>query len=292
MSRRIAPPHTAARIRVWAALAWLLMAIVFGTTGWYFAMKPLAAATGNWWTARDYQPVEATVAERKSTDADGTFNWYLARYQVGDKTYQTRRLTVLDNEDIDEQSNEAVLNTLAAAHREGKLVTVWVSPRKPEVALVTRDWPMKSLWSRIPMALGFAIFALAGVMGAIGCVFGFAYYQSMVNAAGLWLFSALWCGFVFPLLTVISISEQTERVPILVVGAFAFIGVLMLYAAVASTLWGVAGVGSEPVDKLAAPLTKRAKKQRGKPEKAHDKPAGDQVKRSGFGGRGDDFDKD
>jgi hypothetical protein len=240
MSKTPASANGSWRQRVGITLAWAAMTVVFGAAGWIFAVKPLAVAHGNWWTARDYQAVEAQVVERKSADADGSFNWYTARYQRDDKTYDTHRLTVLDDENIDEQSNASVLKTLARAYEAKQPVAVWVSPRKPEVAIVTRNLPIASLWGRWPMAIGFTVFAIAGVFGALGCALGLAYYQRMVDAAGLWLFSSLWCGFIFPFVLVVANAEEMPWVPMLIVGFFALIGGLMLYGAVAASLKGTA----------------------------------------------------
>ncbi len=272
MNRRSNHPHSSQKIRTWASLGWLSMTLIFGITGWFFAVEPLAVAAGNWWQARDYQATTATVAQRTTKDAAGDFNWYAAEYRIGERPYETARLTVLDDETIDEPSNELVLKTLEKAFREQQPITVWVSPRKPEVALVSRDLPLRSLWGRIPMAVGFSIFAIAGVMGTLGCLGNFAYYRRMVDAAGLWLFSALWCGFVFPLFIAVSRASSNEWIVATVISFFALIGVLMLYSAVAGSLWGVreTDASGKPLDEKIIGSTKRG----------------------GFGGRGDDFDKD
>jgi hypothetical protein len=248
------------------------MALAFGVAGWFFAIEPLAVALGNWQQARDYQASSATVAQRTGKDAGGSFNWYVAQYRIGERPYETARLTVLDDEDIDEPSNAAVLKTLENAFKEKQPITVWISPRKPEVAIVNRELPLRSLWGRLPTAVGFSIFAIAGVMGALGCLGNLAYYRRMVDAAGHWLFSALWCGFIFPMLIVVARSNGVEWIAAAVVGLFVLIGALLLYGAVAISLWGArktAAVGSTSNAKASAP-----------------------TKRGGFGGRGDDFDKD
>jgi Protein of unknown function (DUF3592) len=272
MKRRGNQLIPSSKTRAWVCAAWLAMAFVFGVAGWFFAIEPLAVAIGNWQQARDYQATPATVTQRSGKDAGGSFDWYVAQYRIGERPYETARLTVLENEDIDEPSNDAVLKTLEKASKEKQSITVWVSPRKPEVAIVNRDLPLRSLWGRLPTAIGFSIFAIAGVMGALGCLGNFAYYRRMVDASGHWLFSALWCGFIFPMLIVVARSNGVEWIAAAVVGLFALIGALFLYGAVAISLWG-----ARKTDETGAPTSAKANNL---------------SKRGGFGGRGDDFDKD
>jgi hypothetical protein len=266
------------------------MALVFGSTGWFFAMEPISVALGNWWQARDYQATTAMVAQRTARDAEGTFSYYIARYRVNDREYETSRLTVLDNEDIDEPSNAKVANTLGDAFVKETAVSVWVSPRKPEIAIVSRDLPLRSLWSRIPMAIGFTIFSVAGIMGVVGCFGNFGYYRRMVDGAGLWLFSALWCGFIFPMLIVVGQSEGVEWVPAAVVGFFALVGALFLYSAVAVSFFGKATPKSVAAGvrgtHLAKTMFERSLDKQSRVTAKHVN------KRGGFGGRGDKFDKD
>jgi hypothetical protein len=275
MAKRNTQNKTTTQRGVWPIVGWFTMALVFGVTGWFFAMEPLSVAFGNWLQARDYQATSASVAQRTGKDADGSFDWYVAQYRVGEKTFETTRLTVLDDENIDEPSNEAVLKNLEKAFREKQQVTVWVSPRKSDVAIVSRELPLRSLGSRLPMALGFAIFSLAGATGSLGAIANFAYYRRMADAAGLWLFSALWCGFTFPMFLVAAQSSDSAWVPVVFVGVFALIGALMLYGAVITSIRGVRETNA---DANAASTPKAA-------VRGH-------TKRSGFGGRGDDFDKD
>jgi DNA-binding transcriptional regulator of glucitol operon len=272
MKRRNNHLHSSPKVRAWASVGWLAMALLFGVTGWLFAIEPLAVAAGNWQQARDYQSTTATVAQRTGKDAAGEFNWYVAQYRIGERLYETTRLTVLDDEDIDETSNELVLKSLEKAFKDKQPITVWVSPRKPEVAIVSRDLPLRSLWGRVPTAIVFSIFAIAGVMGLLGCLGNFTYYRRMVDSAGHWLFSALWCGFIFPMLIVVARSSSVEWIAAAVVGFFALIGALILYGAVAISLWGA-----------------RKTDAAGNPVNANSNGA---IKRGGFGGRGDDFDKD
>jgi hypothetical protein len=272
MKRRANHIHSSNKVLAWACVAWLTMATVFGSTGWFFAVEPLAVAIGNWWQARDYQATAATVAQRSGKDAGGDFSWYVAQYRIGERSYETARLTVLDDEDIDEPSNAALLKTLESAFTARQPISVWVSPRKPEIAIVSRELPIRSLWGRVPTAVGFSIFTVAGVMGLLGCLGNFAYYRRMVDASGHWLFSALWCGFIFPMMIVVTRSSGGDWIAASVVGFFSLFGVLLLYSAVAISIWG-----ARQTDAAGNPSNARASGR---------------IKRGGFGGRGDNFDKD
>ncbi len=250
------------------------MAAVFAISAWFFALQPLAVAYGNWWMARDYQVVEASVVERKGSDANGSFNWYAARYERGGHDYETHRLTVLDNEDIDERSNAVVFKSLANAYQAKQPMNVWVSPRKPEVAIVTRDLPIASLWARWPIAIGFFVLAIAGLLGALGRAFSLSYYPRMADAAGLWLFSSLWCAFIFPMLLLVVLAEENPPgVLVVVIGVFALIGGLFIYGAVASSLFGTATPESDAAGERGTQLadkmfSKHVAKQQKKANKA------------------------
>ena len=293
MSSATTSPYSTWGKRIGITLMWTVMAIIFGSTGWFFAVKPLTTAVGNWSLARDYQPVEATVIERTGSDDSGTFNWYAARYDVGGKTYQTERLSVLDDEAIDEPANELVLKALAKARSEQKTATIWVSPRKPEIAVVSRDLPLGSLWPSVPFAIIFTLFAVGGLLGAIGTLANFSYYRRMHDAIGIWIFGALWCGFIFPLFAMMAAKGGADAwVPLIFLGIFALIGLLLAYSAVAISIWGArdGSSGSSMMSvgrpKLSTDALATSWGKKGKP------PVKGEVKRGGRGGRGGDFDKD
>jgi hypothetical protein len=163
-----------------------------------------------------------------------------------------------------------VLKSMEKAFGENRPIEVWVSPRKAHIAVVNRDFPFGSLWTRLPMAIGFAIFTFAGVMGMLGCIGNFAYYRRMVDAAGPWFFSAAWCGFTFPMLILAGGSGDGGWVAVVVLGLFSLVGCFVLWAAIAISLYGARTDSNE---KIA--VATQAK-----------------LKRKGFGGRGDNFDKD
>ena len=281
-------PHYTWGRRIGAALIWALMAVGFGLVGWFFALQPVTVALGNWNLARGYKAVPATVVQRTGSDENGTFYWQAARYEVDGKSYETSRMTVLEDEAIDEPANAAVMKGLDSARSTQKPVTIWVSPRIADIAVVSRDLPIRTLWARALMGAGFSILALAGVTGFFGALCGFSYYRRQFDAAGLWGFSAAWCGFVFPIMLLVSQEDDVEFFVLGIVGFFALIGVLMLWGAVASTLTGSSsvasmksGLGKSKLNSAALATSWGSK----------GKPATGKVKRGGLSGRGDGFDK-
>ena len=281
-------PHRTWGVRIGVAILWLSFVLIFGSTGWFFGLKPVSTTVGNWWMARDYQAVQGTVVERAGKDADGEFKWLAARYDVGGKTRETSRMTVLDDEAIDEPANDAVQSALRPNLGAEKPVTVWVSPRDPEVAVVSRDLPLKPVVARLPLAIGFAVFALAGVSGALGALFSFEYYQKQFDVIGLWVFAALWCGFIFPVLMLVLSQASIETFAVVFVGLFVLVGVLLLWGAVAATITGKGGEGFQMTSSKRSKLPDSAlATSYGK----KGKPVAGNVKRGGIGGRGDGFDK-
>lgn len=281
-------PHYTWGRRIGAALIWALMAVGFGLVGWFFALQTVIVALGNWNLARDYKAVPATVVQRTGSDENGMFYWQAARYEVDGKSYETSRMTVLEDEAIDEPANAIVMKGLDNARSNQKPVTIWVSPRIPEIAVVSRDLPIGTLWPRALMGVGFAIFALAGVAGFFGALCGLGYYRRQFDAAGLWAFSAAWCGFIFPIMLLVLQADDAEFFVRFIVGLFAFIGVLMLWGAVSSTLTGSSYVASM---KSSAGKSKLDSAALATSWGSKGKPAAGKVKRGGLGGRGDGFDK-
>ncbi len=289
MSNQIVGPHLTWGKRLLAVLLWSLMALIFGLVAWYFGLKPLLVTVGNWNLARDYQAVDAKVVTRSGKASDGgTASWLAASYEVGGKTYYAERLSVLDDDDPEAIANADVEKTLQASTGEGKTIKVWVSPRKPEIAVVSRDLPVLSLLALTPLALGFSVFALAGFLGAVGALFAFGYYRRLFDAVGLWVFASLWCGFIFPVLMLVMSQPSIEWFAVAFVGLFALFGVLMIWGAIAASITGtnanafqISGSRKSrlPASALATTGGKNGKKVQGT------------AKRGGMGGRGDDFDK-
>ncbi len=281
-------PHKTWGVRLGVTLFWLAFALIFSLTGWFFGLKPLSTTVGNWWMARDYQATPATVVERTGKDADGEFKWLATRYDVGGKTRETSRMTVLDDEAIDEPANDDVQTALRRSLGTEKPVTVWVSPRDPEIAVVSRDLPVKPVLARLPIAIGFAIFALAGVTGALGALFSFGYYKKQFDVIGLWGFAGAWCGFIFPVWLMMLSDASIETFGIVFVGLFALIGVFLVWGAAAATITGKGGDGFQFSGSTPSKLPKSAMAtsygfKDGKPVTG--KPVTGKVKRGGMGGR-------
>lgn len=285
MSDVVSSPHATWPKRLLAMVMWALLAAVFGVTGWLFGLEPLSIALGNWQQARDYRAVSAKVVTREGTADDGTLmSWPAASYEVDGKTYLAERLTVLDDDAPDERSNAAVMRTLEAS-RGDMTITVWVSPRRPEIALVSRDLPVQSLWGRVPLGVGFALIALAGLAGAVGALFNFGYYRNLFDSAGAWGFSAAWCGIIFPLLWLMSPLSGSELFMVMFVGFFALIGVALLLGAITTSIKGGGSAIKFGSSGLTVPTsTLRATDGKTKKNEAN-------IKRGGMGGHGGDFDK-
>ena len=139
------------------------------------------------------------------------------------------------------------------------------------------------------MAIGFSLVALAGVFGTLGALFSFGYYPRLFDAVGLWIFGGLWCGFIFPVLWLVTSQAGMEWFAIILVGLFALIGVLVLWGAVAASIKGT--------NPSAFQITTGSRKSR-LPDSAlattggkKSNKVGGAVKRGGMGGRGDEFDK-
>ena len=287
MDELIVSPHRNWGKRLLAALLWALVALVFGACAWLFGIEPIATALGNWQVAKDYRETDAKVVTRGAKDADGsTVNWVAAEYVVDGKTYLAERMSVLDDDGFDNPVNAAAAQKLESARSANAPAKIWVSPRRPEIALVSRDLPLGALLPRAPMAIGFAFIAIAGVAGFIGALVNFGYYRKLHAASGMWLFAGVWCGFMFPILLLVSTARDVEFWVVVFVGFFALIGLGLLWSAISSSFTGnVTGVkfGSSPGSKLPA----SALRTTGGYTKKIDKT----VKRGGLGGRGDGVDK-
>lgn len=273
-------PHASWFKRARATVVWALMTALYGFTGWWFAAKPISVALGNWHIAADYQAVQGTVITQTAKDREGNgYQWRAARYDVAGKSYVADRYTVLDDDDIDVPANAAVAKQLEVAQRDQQPVTVWVSPRKPEIGVLSRDLPTAALLPRVPMALAFGLIALAGLAGTLGALPNLPYYRNLHSAAGAWGFSAAWCGFIMPMLMIVGDQPRVETIALVFVGLFALIGLLVIWSAVSMTLKGNGRDFFKPAH-TPSHSSRKTQTIKGK------------VKRGGMGGRGSDFDKD
>jgi Protein of unknown function (DUF3592) len=290
MNDAIAAPHASWPKRMLATLLWATMAALFAITGWFFAVKPIVVAVGNWRVAADYQSVTGDVVTQTAKAGDGSsYSWRAVRYEMNGKQYVAERLTVLDEDDLDEPANAAVSKQLEDAQRDGKPVPIWVSPRKPAIAVVSRELPLAALAPRLPMALGFGLIALAGIAGALGALVGLPYYRNLFDAVGIWGFGAAWSGFTLPMFMMVAREPHKEMVALVFVGLFALIGCLLLWAAVSVTLKGTGATFGETTYSSTKPSARTTSDSGAKRKLANAKSG---VRRGGLGGRGSDFDKD
>lgn len=195
-SGRSVEPH-----RVLTALVWAVAAVVFGVTGWLYGVQPLAFAIDHWKLALDYSEVPAKVVTLEGKAPDGTaVSWLAARYEVNGKTYFAERLSVLDDDSSDEAYNSRVMRWLESAQRRSETINVHVKPSHPEIALVSNNFPLPSLMSRAPLALGFILLAGVGLLGAVGALCNFGYYRRLRKYWKNWAVVATLCAIIFPLM--------------------------------------------------------------------------------------------
>ena len=204
--------------RIGAALGWATMAVLFAAVAWSWPLSSLSVELGNWYLAKDYQAVTATPIEREGKDQDGRFKWFAARYEVAGKSLETGRMTLLEDEAIDVPANAAVMKTLENAFNQKQTVTVWVSPRDPGVALVSRELSMQSVSKRALFGGAFALIALAGVLGFVTAALATSHYAGRTQAGGVWaLVAALW---IVVLPVVWALLDPNTREPITLVIAY------------------------------------------------------------------------
>ena len=186
--------------RLLAALCLGLAAAAFGAAGWLYGLQPLAATLGNWHVASDYDEVPAKVVTRSGKARDGsTTTWLAARYEVGGKTYFAERLSVLDDDSLDEAYNSRVMRWLEAANRRNETKNVYVSPHHPEISVVSNNFPLPSVLARIPLALGFTLLALGAAIGTVGVMLDAAYYRRLRRNWRIWAVLVTLCALVFPI---------------------------------------------------------------------------------------------
>jgi len=259
------------RLKKFALL--IAVAALFGPLAWLLGIDPLAAIVGNWIQARDYVSVPATVESRTAQDAEGTFEYFVLRYERHGKMHETARMTVLEDDSIDERANKVVIQKLGQLPR-GQAASVWVSPRMPDVAIVSRDLPWSSMWPRIPLAIGYTLLAIGAFAGALRSIAG----QSLGNIVGLTGFTAIWAGMALWMFWLVLRTDEHEVPSIVkfgVLGLFALIGLLMTW----STF--VAGVFGTKVDAPAQVSTRAGVT---KTIRSGSSPSS-QAKRGGFGQR-------
>jgi hypothetical protein len=270
--------------RFWAAMFWFAMLAVFGSVGWFLAVEPVAVAVGNWRLTQDYVATPATVVANRGRDSNGEYTWYSARYEVAGRSFDTARLSVLDNEKIDERFNAKVGERMRVAHANQQAIEVFVSPRKPEVAIVDRSLPLGSLWAIALVGASFAVFALAGLIGLLGALLKLSIYQKWHDVIALWGFAGAWSLFSHTMFALFA-SGSGDVGAMFGVGFFVLVGLLMQWLAVHLSLFGTK-------NNVAASRIERSRSASKRSATNAKRNTDAKVERGGLGGRGDDFDKD
>lgn len=152
----------------------LLFAVAFTAGGILGGIYPLYGQATNWWAARSYVPVQATVETAQlehhpgrkggGTDlAKATFN-----YQFEGRSYHGGRASFSAAADNVGDYQEALYEHLQAARSACRPVTLWVDPRHPESAVFDRGtrWQMSLL--HLPFAVLFTAVGLGAWVVAIG----------------------------------------------------------------------------------------------------------------------------
>ncbi len=215
--KAVSAPDRTVLQRIAPAVAWAFMAALFATFAWQGPLGSLSVELGNWYLARDYQPVKASVVERVGKDADGEFKWFAARYEVAGQPYETGRMSLLEDEAIDVPANATVMKTLETALLKQQAITVWVSPRDPGAAVVSRDLAMPSVWRRGLFGGAYALIALGGVLGFVGAAFATPYYRRQKQAASAWVLVAVLWLLVLPILVTLIGPDAQDPVSVVAV---------------------------------------------------------------------------
>ena len=214
--------------RIAASFAWSAMAALFGFLAWNWPLSSLSVELGNWYVARDYQPIPAKAVERIGKDADGSFKWFAARYEVAGKSFETGRMSLLEDEAIDVPANAVVMKKLETAATLNQSVTVWVSPRDPSVAVVSRDLSAYSVWKRALFGGAFALIALGGTAGLIGAAFATRHYRNQKMAAPVWMLVAAFWIVVLPLLWAVMDADNEQSAAIGIASALGVLGLVAI----------------------------------------------------------------
>ncbi len=174
--------------RIAQVVASLVFAAIFGVLAWQEGIYPIGAALYNGWRAADYVEVKATVAIRERMDADGPFKYLVLRYEHNGKHYETTRMSVLRDQDTTLAVNAEVIDRL---RREDGRTSVWVDPRRPDMAVASRDLPWSSLWPLLPLLVAFVLLSAAGLMSARHARAGHDMLDSLLVTKGAGIASAL-----------------------------------------------------------------------------------------------------
>ena len=180
--------------RLLAFVIWAVLTALVTVAAWRYVIQPVSTALGNWSQARDFRPHKASVGKHRGRDTFGEFDWYSARYEIAGQAYFTNRLSLLLDEAVDELYNATIFTSLAQAHATGRTVVVWAHPRYPEVAVISRDFPIDSLWLRMILSAGVIVFPLFGAVAVLSALAGRDSYRLLLRNKALLQFAAAWCG--------------------------------------------------------------------------------------------------
>ena len=119
MSASITNPHQSWGKRLLAFLLWSLLATIFGVCGWLVHVEPCRNRRRQV-VACPRLPERSRRSDRTNrTGCRGSFTWYSVRYAVAWRNYDTSRLSVLEDEAIDEPYNATVFKR------------IWNKPKRP-----------------------------------------------------------------------------------------------------------------------------------------------------------------
>lgn len=147
--------------KVGRALPGVFAVMILSAISWQWGFGPLFSTIGNWVQARDYVPVPATVELRTHQGRGERLTYYVLSYVRDGRDYETTRMSVLDDTDPFADSNQSVFGEIS---RAGQKWTVWVSPRRPDIVVASRDLPIESLLLPFVVAMVFAFFTSQALM--------------------------------------------------------------------------------------------------------------------------------
>lgn len=141
----------------------LLFGLPFSAFG-VLAIKSMADTLSSWWTARDWMAVSAHVLrpEPAAVNGEATLRYI---YHFRGRRYESSRLGLTADNDIGNWQ-QAQRQRLAGALSEGKTVTVWVNPARPDHSVFNRDLHFGQLLFLLPFATLFPLVGLGACWGA------------------------------------------------------------------------------------------------------------------------------
>ena len=226
----------ARQARYASVLIWGLIVLAMGPVSYFVGIAPVATTVGNWLTARDYRMTTADVVTLSEKTSSGEIqSWLGYKYVVDDRVITGDRLTLLESSSVVSEVNLAAERELESAKATAGRVVVWVSPRNPEIAVMSREFPWPAIWARALFGVVFAFIALVGLIGLVGALFNSCYYRKRQGAAFKWILPTFWCGFSFPILMAVS-SDPGAEFMVFVMGIMAMIGLHLIRRAMAATI--------------------------------------------------------